>query len=239
MRKLIFPLFISVILFFFSGCQSETPVSPASQDNALEKGRQVKFTGELSLNTSDPGFVNISLSWDAIKGAAFYDVTFYDLKLGTLFTYELASTETSFVIEREAMLQINGYTCEITIKALKERKGELVAFASGSQTFTYTGTGLVEITNITGSITPNITNNTVLNADWDNVEGATDYGLHVYFPWNSSDLSLDVGSATSQIGPIAISSHNLSSGDFVTVIFRAWNGSTLIGIGNAKFTYNP
>ena len=225
---------ITIFLFLF-GCQSEAPLSPYDQDTtSLEKGR-IKFTGDLTLNESDAGFVKISLNWNALTGATGYLITYYNLRDGMQKEVELPGTQTSLDIDY-AMLQVTGNTCEITIQAIKEKKGEEVLFASGSQNFTYTGTAVAEITNITGSISQSSValNYVQLIADWDDIAGTSLYGLKVYSSWGEVYTLSSFGSS---FGPTAFGTHELADGEFISVIFKAWDGSTLKGIGNAKFTY--
>lgn len=253
MKKLLVLFSFFALLIFFAGCQSETPLSPDDQEISLDKGRSVKFTADLVPSTTNPGFVQITLNWDALKGATGYWVTYYNLKLGTLHTFELESTKTYFVIDgldgedlvgSYAMMQLSGYECQITIEAKKVRKGEPVTFASGTQTLTWTGTSLAEIT-INGSIAPtpdNLSTQFTISS-WTNTSGYYCF----YATWSQYTLFTEafcpvfVGNSPGQL----YSGRSLINfpDDFYTVIGYGYDntlpGNPLNAIGYAKFTYNP
>ena len=72
MRKLFFPLFISVILFFISGCQSESPVAPVQTNEGatLNKPGPIPITYEITAGT-------LYVSWDRVGGAKSYEIQYY------------------------------------------------------------------------------------------------------------------------------------------------------------------
>ena len=143
MRKLIFPLFFSLILFLISGCQTETPVSPTTQDNTLAKGRSFNFTG--TVQSSGDGFVQVNLEWTGMKNVAYYTVSYYNRLMGRQITTDELPDTTTYFSATYAMLQQNNDTGTITVNAYKLRKGNPVLIASGTQNFTYIGSSLVTI----------------------------------------------------------------------------------------------
>jgi hypothetical protein len=148
MKKLFLLGSFLTIFLFLTGCQSEMPVSPVNEDFTLDKIKVFSFTTENVL--SGTGFVSVKLDWSPVRNAEGYKVTFTNLMSGSENTITLDPTVVSFTANY-VMLQQESASCNIKVEAFKMRKGVELITHEGTQTISYTGTYLDNIT-FTGNI---------------------------------------------------------------------------------------
>lgn len=237
MQKLIIPLLFSFVLFFFSGCQTETPVSPADQDISFDKGKPLNFTGIIWEETN--GILSMDLEWAGLKDIYCYKVSYYHLLTGKNLVATIYPSNLTFRAP-EVMLPNPGATCEITVQAIKLKKGVETVVASGTRTFTWTGDPIPQIIFTSSSHLKTNTSNPALvdyYIDLEDVAGEAYYGYIIYPSWQTSPINMT--SFDSYLGPFSLT-HTGQSGDFlaVTVWTYASNGD-ILAIGNTNIPFTP
>lgn len=245
MKKLfILGSFLTIFLFLF-GCQTEAPISPNDQDVTLERIKPLSFTGENLL--SGTGLVNVKLDWPEVRNIAGYKIIYTNLLSGVQVTIPIDPSVLSYTANY-VMLQQEGASCEITVQAYKMRKGVEILVASDTQTFTYTGTTLGNIT-FTGNILDNSPGAPSIYID--NILPWSLYTMRPYsyilFPsWGSQIISDPFYMLYYDDINIYLPSpgRSFTTSDYVVVTFYRWgddgNGNvTVTDIGNKKIFYQP
>lgn len=238
MQKLILPLLFSFILFFFSGCQSETPISPSDQEVTLDKVKALPFTGENIVTMN--GTINVKLDWPAFRNVAGYKIIYYNLLSGRQLTHYVEPSVLSYTVSA-VMLQHEGSSCEITVQAYKLRKGAEIILYQGTQTFNYTGTYLGNIT-FTASILDNSPSepSVYINqiSPWTAYSDIR-YAYMVFPSWGSQVI--DAGSYLwiyPQINVYLPPHTSFSTNDFVVVtLYMLDSDGKVTNIGNQKVFY--
>ncbi len=244
MKKLFVLLSFLTIFLLIAGCQSETPVSPADQDDALDKGRTLKFTGEIT-ERSD-GFLNIVLNWDNYKNIETYAVIYHNYQKGKMIRayYPNGSLTIS-----NGLLKKNGDTCTVTIQALKRNhNGNLVVAFSGAQTFTYTGTSITFMDFAASTLTDGDESGIVDYHVQISDPPAAYYVYSIYKSWD--DAFHYIPEAPNFTNPSSNPGSNLygdfsrtgTAEDFITVTVYAYNSNApynIVAVANKVIPYQP
>lgn len=237
MQKLIIPLLFSFVLFFFSGCQTETPVSPADQDISFDKGKPLNFTGIIWEETN--GILSMDLEWAGLKDIYCYKVSYYHLLTGKNLVATIYPSNLTFRAP-EVMLPNPGATCEITVQAIKLKKGVETVVASGTRTFTWTGDPIPNITFSSSSYLITNTSNPALvdyYIDFNDVPGESYYTFIIYPSWSTSYYNFT--RFDSYLGPMSLPRTG-QSGDFLAVTVWAYDiNNNILAIGTTSILYTP
>ena len=171
--------FFSFVLLLFSGCHSETPISPNDQDISLAKGRPLKVTGNFS--EGPYRFLDINLEWSPFKKFNHYKVIWYHYLVGN----EIYDTTNGTTFTAQfALPPFSCASCEVTVQAIKiNRKGEQVVAVSSTKTFTYTGDAIPSMEYIEGYLTDGDIGEVSFGALFDEPSSAVSYVYCIYPSW--------------------------------------------------------